>query len=206
MVLSNQKPQIQFLDLLTGSTSLSTKIQSISLVHQTQLTIASPHLVFLHKSTIYQLLLVSIHLVITLHVLLKPPAVTPQVPQYHVVAKIIMVILLPVQQLAWTTITIQLLALLLVGIKLEMLFLVFLTAQILTIIPLTATFKMFKIKTKLKIKHNHHHLKCSAINLIHAITQVIQSGVNLTNPINLLDKTKFNLEHHKPSSLAQLIT
>lgn len=73
-------------------------------------------------------------------------------------------------------------------------------------IPLTATLKSFKIKPKLKIKHNHHNLNGSAINLIHATTQLIQSGVNLTSPTNLLDKTKFNLEHHKPSSLTQLIT
>ena len=108
MVLSNQKPQIQFLDLLTGSTSLSTKIQSISLVHQTQLTIANLQLALLHHTTINQMLLVLTHKVTTLHaLLLKPTAVTPQVPQSHAVVKIILVILLLAQQLVWTTTIIQ---------------------------------------------------------------------------------------------------
>jgi len=76
--------------------------------------------------------------------------------------------------------------------------------------PLTVMFQAFKTKLKIKLKikpsNTHNDLKCSAINLIFALTQVIQYGVNLTNPTNLLDKIKFNLEHHKPLPFNHLIT
>jgi len=72
--------------------------------------------------------------------------------------------------------------------------------------PLTVMFQAFKT-TPLKINRNHinHNIKCSAINLIYALTQVIQSGVSLTKPTNLFHKTKLNLEHHKPLPFNQLI-
>ena len=77
MVLSSRYPRIQFVDLLISSTSLSTKILSISQVLQIQQTLAKVKILIPLVST-NQTLFVLTPKVITLHALLqKPPVLIP---------------------------------------------------------------------------------------------------------------------------------
>jgi hypothetical protein len=154
------------------------------------------------------MLLVLTHKVTTLHAQLqKPLALTPKAPPLDVVVQIIGVLLFLVQQLVSTTTTFQHHVQITVRIILEMQFLANLAALTKIITPLTVLFQAFKTTPPIiNRNHNHHHnLKCSAINLISALTQVIRSGVSLTKPTNLFHKTKLNQEHHKPLPFNQLI-
>jgi len=153
------------------------------------------------------MLLVLTHRVTTSHAQLqKPLALTPQAQPLDVVVQIIGVLLFLVQQLVSTTTTFQHHVQIIVRIILEMQFLANLAALTKMVTPLTVMFQAFKT-TPPKINRNHinHNIKCSAINLIYALTQVIQSGVSLTKPPNLFLKTKLNLAHHKRLPFNQLI-